>query len=526
MAVSDFFDRGWSMGGDRVAFRSPDRDWTYEEAGLLTRRIAHRLRSRPGVRDTSVVPARKVAVLSPNAPLPWICVLGAWRAGCVWVPLNPSSPGEDVASLVDRFDVDVLLYDAELADTAALVEARHGEEVECVALEHESFFAWLGDSTDAPLETPSVIASADPLDSVVAISATGGTTGPPKGVMNTHRSLSTMVAHQMLALPYPAGAPIVNLAAAPMTHTSGIMSLQTVARGGTVAIIPRATPPAIVEAVQQFGVTEMFLPPTVIYRLLSLLDEQDVDLSTLRHVLYGAAPMSTSKLREAIERLGPVLVEGFGLTEAPAAIAFLRTDEHLVDGEIAPAARLSSCGRPSPLVTVEIRDPETGGLMEQGQTGEVCVRGDLVMRGYYKDGEQTDKALRDGRLHTGDVGHLDAEGFLHLTDRLKDVIISGGFNVYPTRIEQVIWAHPSVEDCAVVGAPDDDWGERVTAVVQLKQGRTVTAAEIVRVCRENLGPVATPKDVIFVEALPRSANGKILKKDIRAEFWTGLSTRI
>ena len=207
--------------------------------------------------------------------------------------------------------------------------------------------------------------------------------------------------------------------------------------------------------------------------------------------------------------------------EAPAAITFLRPAEHLADGAIAPDTRLSSCGRPYPLVAVAVKDPQTGCEVAAGETGEICVRGDLLMKGYYKDPERTAETIKNGWLHTGDLGYLDAEGYLHLTDRKKDMIITGGFNVYPGEVEQVIWSHPAVEDCAVVGAPDADWGERVTAVVELKPGQSATAEELITRCREALGGVRTPKEVVFVERLPRSVNGKVLKKDVRARFWAG-----
>lgn len=229
--------------------------------------------------------------------------------------------------------------------------------------------------------------------------------------------------------------------------------------------------------------------------------------------------MSVEKLRVGVQRLGSVFLQLYGQVEAPAAIAFLRPSEHVVNGELAGDDRLSSCGRPYPLVSVRVVDPDTDTPTAVGTTGEICVRGDLLMKGYYKDPQRTAETIRDGWLHTGDMGHLDDHGYLHLTDRRKDLIISGGFNVYPNEVEQVIWSHPAVQDCAVVGAPDDDWGERVTAVVELNPSQTVDAHDLIALCRQQLGGIRTPKEVIFVDSLPRSVNGKVLKKDIRAQFW-------
>lgn len=511
MAVIDFFDRGWSMNANGLAYVTDAESWTYDEAGRMTCRIAN------GLLSSGCSPKAKVAVLAGNAPLAWICVLGIWRAGGVWVPLNPGSPVEENATLLERFDVELLFYDPIYRDQIKIICERK-PNLKLISLAEGTPDVHLARWVAAQPESRPDISFE--MDDVVAIAPTGGTTGLPKGVMNTHRSFSVMVAHQMLAMTYQSADRIVNLAAAPMTHTAGILSLQTTARGGTVVIVPRATPDHILPAIEKYGVTELFLPPTVVYRLLDVLHDRECDTSSLRYLLYGAAPMSADKLRRGIERLGPVFIECYGQMEAPAAIAFLRPTEHLTGGDVASDSRLSSCGRPYPLIKLAIKDLETGREVEAGQTGEICVRGDLVMSGYYNDPERTAEAIQYGWLHTGDLGYLDDEGYLYLTDRKKDLIITGGFNVYPGEVEQVIWAHPAVEDCAVVGVPDDDWGERVTAVVELKPGCDVGADELIARCREQLGSVRTPKNVIFVDELPRSVNGKVLKKDVRSTFWS------
>ncbi len=217
-------------------------------------------------------------------------------------------------------------------------------------------------------------------------------------------------------------------------------------------------PALLLGAIPKYRVTELFLPPTVIYRLLDIPDlGKKVDFSSLKYFMYGAAPMSVEKLKQAIEVIGPVMMGGYGQTEAPASIAYLPPDEHFVNGKLASDERLSSVGRPNPLIRVEIMN-DANEILPQGETGEICVRGDLVMKGYYKAPDKTAETVIDGWLHTGDVGHLDAEGYLHITDRKKDMIISGGFNVYPSEVEQVLWSHPAVQDCAVIGVPDDAVG--------------------------------------------------------------------
>lgn len=358
MAVIDFFDRGRRLNPQGIAYRDATSTWTFDEAGRYSCRVAHALLAAGARTET------KAAVLAPNEALAWICVLGIWRSGSTWVPLNPSHPVEDNVVLMERFDVEILFYAPSLAEQVGQMRTR---------LPGVRMWVALGPGTDDPQLSDWLIGQPDTApavvhdpDDVVAIAPTGGTTGMPKGVMNTHRSFSVMVAHQMLALTYPAEAPVVNLAAAPMTHTAGLFSLQASARGGTVVIVPGATADNVLGAIEEHGVTELFLPPTVVYRLLERLDSRPTDTSSLRYLMYAAAPMSVEKLRQGIERLGPVFVECYGQMEAPAAISFLRPDEHVVGGEIASAARLSSCGRPYPLITAAILDPATGSEVPPG----------------------------------------------------------------------------------------------------------------------------------------------------------------
>lgn len=531
MSVIGFFDRGWSCNPNGVAYVQEEKSFTFTEAGELSCRIAHALLT------AGLSSGAKVAVLSPNDPLAWICVLGIWRAGLTWIPANPASPAGETAQLLGGFDAELVIFHAGLdgavrqlrdklpgvrkwirfGSDAGGVDVAIGNDTRDPAA--TSFDAWVASQ---PPTKPSVNASPE---DVVSLAPTGGTTGLPKGVMNTNRSLSAFVAHLMMAAHYGSEDAVVNLAAAPMTHTAGLLSLAATARGGTVVVLPKAHPDAVLDAVEQYAVTDLFLPPTVIYRLLEVLKDRPRDLSSLHYMIYGAAPMSVEKLRHALTAIGPVMMELYGQMEAPASVAFLRPDEHFVAGAIAPDSRLSSCGRPYPLVEVEIRD-EDGRALPAGTPGEICVRGDLVMKGYYKNPEQTALALRDGWLHTGDIGVLDGEGYLHLTDRRRDLIISGGFNVYPSEVEQVIWGHPAVRDCAVVGSPHPDWGEAVTAVVELNEGCTVTEAEIIALCKQELGSIRAPKAVHLVPALPRSVNGKVLKKNIREAFWRNKTSKI
>ncbi|AMU04687.1 MULTISPECIES: AMP-binding protein [Burkholderia] len=511
MAMIDFFDRGWMLNRRGTAYVMDGQRWSYDETYRLTCQVAH------GLIDAGFVKEAKGAVLAGNHPLAWMCVLGMWRAGLAWVPLNPRSSVDENVALLQNFDTEVLFFQAAFAPMLDAVRTACPGLKRFICIDgdvpgSDPLAMWL----EGKPSTPPLLDFA--MSDVVAIMPTGGTTGAPKGVMQTHRNLGVSITSSIMNVNYAPGEPIVNLAAAPMTHSAGFLSLSATARGGTVVILSKPDPAALLDAIEQYRVTEFFLPPTVIYRLLEIPGIEKRDFSSLRYFMYGAAPMSVEKLKKALGVFGPVMFQGYGQTEAPGAIAFMRPGDHFIDGQVASETRLTACGLPCASNGLAVLNDQ-GHVLPIGESGEICVRGDLLMKGYYKQPERTAETIVDGWLHTGDIGHVDDDGFLHITDRKKDMIISGGFNVYPSEVEQVIWSHPAVQDCAVIGVPDDTWGEAVKAVVELVPGGEVGPDELISMCRERLGPVKTPKSVEIVDQLPRSTAGKVLKKDIRARYW-------
>ncbi|MBK7730187.1 MAG: AMP-binding protein [Gammaproteobacteria bacterium] len=518
MAIIDFFDRGWRINPGGAAYIQDDHAHSFDDVGELSCRIANRLLALGLPKET------KGAVWSGNDVTAWICTLGLWRANMSCIPMNPRNSAEDNLLVLDGFDCDVLFYQSAFADVIAALRPRLGRIRLWICIDAEGADApalerWL---TGTPATRPEQPVD---MDDVVWLSPTGGTSGKPKGVMNTHRSLQTFVAHYLLTCSYTASEKPVNLAAAPMTHTAGLLSLPCTAQGGTVVILGKPEPALMLAAIASYRVSEFFLPPTVIYKLLELPGIEQADFSSVKYLMYGAAPMSIEKLKKAIKLWGPIMTGGYGQTEAPASIAYLPPDQHLVDGALASDERLSSVGRPNPLVRVEIMD-DNNRMLASGEAGEICVRGDLLMKGYYKRPEKTAETIVDGWLHTGDIGYIDGEGYLHITDRKKDMIISGGFNVYPSEVEQVIWSHPAVQDCAVIGVPDEKWGEAVKAVVELNAGQQVSGQELIALCKTRLGSVMAPKSVDFVASLPRSPVGKVLKKELRAHYWQHAERKI
>jgi len=522
MAIIDFFDRGWLVNPNGVAYVADDQEYSFTEIRELSCRIAN------GLLSAGFAKGAKGAVWSANHPTAWTCTLGLWRAGLVWIPINTRNGLDENLYILDAFDADMVFFQK---DFAGEIEKIRGNLPKvklwvCIDADLETAMSLDKFIQGQPATPPDITYD---MEDVVAISPTGGTTGKPKGVMNTHRTFQTFVANYMIGVTYGFDEKIVNLAAAPMTHTAGIVTLPCTARGGMVVVLTKPDPVMLFQSIVRYKVTELFLPPTATYRLLEIpgIDSPDFKalIGSLKYVLYGTAPMSVEKLKKAIELLGPIMSGGYGQTECFASISALSPKAHFSGGGLASDTRLSSVGQPSPLITVRIVDDNNQPL-PAGSRGEICVRGDLVMKGYYKEPEKTAETIIDGWLHTGDIGYFDDEGYLYLTDRKKDMIISGGFNVYPIEVERIVWGHPAVQDCAVIGVPDADWGEAVKAVVELKPGASVSAEELIAFCRERLGGVKTPKSIDFIETLPRSPVGKVLKKNLREPYWKGTGRSI
>ena len=281
----------------------------------------------------------------------------------------------------------------------------------------------------------------------------------------------------------------------------------------------------VLRLIERHRVTNLFAAPTMIKLLLEHPRLDRFDLGSLKALVYGGGPMLVEDMREALRRLGPCLVQLYGQGESPMTISYLSHRDHVVDGTSEQMARLGSAGIPRTEVEVKIVDGEDNEL-PAGEMGEIATRSDLVMKGYWRDPEATAETLRNGWLHTGDVGYMDGRGYLFLMDRSKDLIISGGENIYPREIEEVLVEHPAVREVAVVGAPDPKWGEAVTAVVAAVPGREVSEEELIDFCRERIASYKKPKRVEFVDELPKNNYGKILKRELRDRYWQGHERKV
>ena len=507
MSLVGYLDKGASLGPDAPCLTMGERSLSYAEVQDFSFRVAGAL-ARSGVR-----PGESVAILSANHPESFACVFGIARAGAVWCPVNPRNEAEENRELLELFDCTTLLYQAAFAPLVAKIRDRLPQLTTVVCLDQGT-----AQDPSLPEWLDHVVLAEDdvePPDDVSMLVGTGGTTGRPKGVRLTGRNVETMSALTLMSYPFE-GRPVY-LALAPLTHAAGVLCFPVMALGGEIVVMPAPDLGEFLTLIERHRVTHTFLPPTLIYMLLAHPALETTDLSSLQCLWYGAAPISADRLAEAITRIGPVMGQLFGQSEAPMMVSTLAPADHLrADGSIA-RERLSSAGRPTPLVTVGIMSDD-GELLPTGERGEVVVRGSLVMAGYHKDDEATAEASRFGWHHTGDIGYLDEENFLYLVDRAKDMIISGGFNVYSAEVERALMAHPDVQDCAVIGLPDEKWGERVVAVLQALPGVELDAAEVQAFVKERIGSVKAPKQVEVWPDLPRSKIGKVLKPDIRARM--------
>lgn len=507
MRLVDYLDKGAQQGADSPCLTMGDADLSYAQVQRVSWRVAR------GLQRAGIAPGSKVAVLSSNDAMAFATVFGISRAGCVWCPINPRNEASENAFVLDAFDCACLVFHSNYAPMVEQMRAELPQLKALVCLDQPQAFApamdeWLDGLDDSPIDIA-------PPDDVAMIAGTGGTTGQPKGVMLSGGNLEAMSALTLMGYPFE-GRPVY-LALAPLTHAAGVLCLPVMALGGRVVIMPKPDLSEFLALIERRRVTHTFLPPTLIYMLLQHPELAQTKRDSLQCFWYGAAPMSAARLEEALDKIGPVMAQLFGQTEAPMMVSMMPPRDHFnADGSVA-RQRLASAGRPGPLVQVGIMNGE-GALLPTGESGEIVVRGSLVMRGYYKDPKATQEASRHGWHHTGDIGYLDGEGFLYIVDRAKDMIISGGFNVYSAEVEQVLMQHPDVQDSAVVGLPDEKWGERVVAVLQLHAGRSVDAEAIKTFVKSRIGSVKAPKQVEVWADLPRSKVGKVLKKEVRASL--------
>lgn len=492
---------------DREAFVEGDRRISYAESADLISRMQQVLHPL-GVRDGAIV-----MTLSPNVPEIFFAHAAAAFNNASFSGLHPMGSVEDHASLCDDTGASVLVAHPSYAEAAAAIAERSASITTVLTLGPadigRDLLAAINDVDARPLR-----ATPAPASNTVWLPYTGGTTGRPKGVQHTHRSLvqGTLSITASWGLPERPR----YLACAPITHASQLPILPTLTRGGTVILNRGFDAERWLDTVEREQVNFAFMVPTMLYGLLDTRSDIRDRIGSLQTVTYGSSPMSPARIEEALDTFGSILVQGFGQTESLGLATILDKQDH--DPRRWPQ-RLGTCGRAAAGARVEVLDDD-GRPLPDGEVGELCIRGGFVMDGYWKRPTETAEALRGGWLHTGDLATRDADGFIRIVDRKRDMIISGAFNIFPREIEEVLAVEPSVSAAAVIGVPDDKWGEAVTAFVVARPGRTVDVEALQALVRRRKGRHQVPKQIIVTDALPLTSVGKIDKKQLRSQFWS------
>jgi long-chain acyl-CoA synthetase len=495
------------MRPDQVALHFEGQKLTYD---ALDRRASQ---AAQGLIAAGVKPLARIAILSKNSPAFFELWFGATKANAVLVPVNFRLAPPEIAYVVNDAKAELLFVGSDFYALVGSVERELGTAREIIALDGKhptwpDYATWIGRQKAVDPARP--IKGSD-----VAIQMyTSGTTGHPKGAQLSHDNLLTLL---------PSGLSHwgnwherdVSLICMPLFHIGGSGWGLVGLFGGVENVLTRDfDPPAILRVIEQYRITKAIFVPAMMLFLLQAPQARDTDFSSLDLILYGASPAPLDLVRNALEVFGCGLAQVYGLTETTGAITYLPPEDH---GEHA-VERMKSCGKPMAGVDIKVVDA-AGKALPAGKVGEIICRTPQVMVGYWNLDEATTRSIRDGWFHTGDAGYLDRDGYLYIYDRVKDMIVSGGENIYPAEVESALFGHPAVADVAVIGVPDEQWGEAVKAIVVKKPGAAVSIGELIDFARARIAGYKVPRSVDFAETLPRNPSGKILKRELRKPYW-------
>lgn len=522
MNVKYLINKAFKEYPDRIALIYKETRLSFRELNYRVNRLANGLASL-GIRKGD-----RVSLLLKNCNQFIEIDFALSKTGLVRVPLNARLTRSEHEYMLNDSEANTLIFGKEFSDTVRVMKPK---------LKTVKRFIGISDSSSRErtlnaLDYEELINNSfadEPLgdieeDDLHTLFYTSGTTGKPKGVMLTQRSWANVTINLILNYgPITEADVILNLQ--PLSHGAGFFVLPFFVKGATNVLIPEFIPPLIFETIEREKVTVLKLVPTMLYQLMESSDRDLYDFGSLRSIIYGGSPIAVPRLIEAIRFFGKKLVQLYGQAEAPMCISTLSKEDHIVDGEEEVTKRLHSAGKPLINVEVKIVD-ENGEEVSDGEIGEIAVRGYHIMKGYWKLPEATAEVLKNGWVHTGDLGYSDSKGYIFLVDRKKEMIISGAFNIYPREIEDVIVAYPKVKEVAVIGVPDEKWGEAVKAVVVPKKGAKVSASEIIDYCRDRMASFKKPKTVDVVEELPRNPYGKVQKKALKEFYWQGYDRKV
>jgi long-chain acyl-CoA synthetase len=514
MLLRDVLSHAVKLHGEKVAIIDGDIRYTYRQA---SERI-HRLAS--GLLGLGLQPGDNIAILANNSHRYFETYFVADIAGMPLAPLNIRLAAHELEFILNDGDIKALILGPEYIDLYNQFQAG------TPGLQHVILTE--GDAPAGMASYESLVSNSAPLarsvrewneEDMIDLCYTGGTTGLPKGVMLSQRNVVSNAQHAYQTMKF--GENDVWLHVAPMFHLADAWACYTLTMaGGSHVFIPGFAPVATLSAIQQYRVTKTILVPTMINFLINFPELKNYDTSSLDTMLFGASPMAVDRIQAAVKAFGPILCQAYGMTETAPLLTSMSRGWTTFDGSEQDNRRLASCGRQVAGVTVRVVDEQTGEDVKPGQVGEIVARGPNVMLGYWKREQETADALRGGYMHTGDLATVDKDNFVYIVDRSKDMIISGGENVYSTEVENALYEHPDVLEVAVIGIPDERWGEAVLAIVVPRPNTSPTESALLEHCRSLIAGYKCPKQIVFQDdPLPKSGPGKILKTELRKPYW-------
>lgn len=512
-----FISRSATYWPEHIAVIFRDRRITYRALDERSNRLANALLGLGAVKGD------RIAVQAWNCPelIELECAL--YKAGLVKVALNARLSPAEMQETIDNAQARIVLAGAHHLGSIDAMRASLPSVEHYVAIDGEApdFIAYETLLSQGASTSPDVeMAETD----LAVLHFTSGSTGKLKAAMQTvgnrMASLRKVVMGRMRARPGD-----VLALAGPITHASGMFIQPFLSQGGTILLHDRFEPDAYLASLERHRATACFLVPTMINMLVKHPRIGAYDLSALQMMSYGGAPIAPALVREAWQNVGPVLSQGYGAGETTGGLVTLSTDDHRLAIEGGQEHLLSSCGRPFGESQVLVVD-DAGHVLPHGEVGEIVIAGPDVFAGYWREPELTAAALVGGRLHTGDLARTDERGYIYIVDRKKEMIISGGFNVYPSEIEQVLYRHPAIYEACVIGVPDEHWGEAIKAVVVLRDGANVSSDALIEHCRGLLADFKKPRSIEFVAELPKNGNGKLSRKDVKERYWRGQDRRV
>jgi acyl-CoA synthetase (AMP-forming)/AMP-acid ligase II len=517
MNLGRYISRSAKYYPDHIAMMFEGKQISYKELEKRTNRLAQ------GLCALGFKRGGRVAIQSWNRPEIAETEVACYKAGMVRVPINARLSLAETTGILNDAGVKVLIGDKHhlepLLDSRKSLDAvQHFINVDGPSAGTISYDTFLSENKD---QAPNIEVAGDDL---AVLTYSSGTTGKLKGIMQSYGNRMAMI-RKALMFPEIRIRPGDKIAhVGPITHVSGMLLMPFFFTGGCNLILNRFDLDLLLETIQGEKVNYTMVVPTMINVVLAYSKTSQYKFDSLKGIFYGAAPISPTRVQQAINLFGPILIQGYGMSETTSFIAVLTASDHIQALKSNPE-RLGSCGRPAFDTEIRVVN-EKGEEVSPGEVGEITARGPDIMMGYYKDPELTQKTIIDNWIHSGDMAKVDEEGYIYIVDRKTDMIITGGFNVYPSEIEQVLYKHPSVMEACAIGVPHEKWGEAIKAVVVLKKGCMATEEEIINHCKELLSGYKKPQSVDFANELPKNPNGKVARRIVREKYWAGKERRV